>query len=666
MDKSILEYEQSKFNRAQELVDEQIAELDNQLISSNQNIKEKFEYIHSSKLDDVEIALAFQEINDTDINISDYLRSRETLKRIREKPFFARIDFADNWEENNTFYIGLKNIDDGDVPMTLDWRAPISSLLYFANLGKTSFDAPAGRVEVDMKLRRQFTVEPNIIVSYVDTNIKIDDEILQNILSKNTSSYMTNIVQTIQEEQNKIIRRPAYQSVIINGIAGSGKTSIAMHRIAYILYANKGEIKSENIKVISPNHLFSNYISEVLPELGEKNVSVSTVSGLLKEYSLAPNSFTDKMEMLHSQFRDAKRFNEINTKYSVYFFDKVNEFLDNYDIKQIILDCQFEGEPLSAKEQKIVNSFAIVPIALERTTEVLRRIIKYRHPGLNEKSLESKVVAFNKTLQKNIDIMSIMSALYQANSLLPVKGQMNYEDIPIYAYIKAKKDGFERNYFIKHLFVDEMQDYDPFTLSLLRDMYPKAVLTLVGDYNQNVLSLQRNLVFIERLFPNIPVDRLDTSYRSTTNIIQFAQSIIKEPITSNFTRTGEQPQIYKCETIGEMKNFINDFAKKKGKLAILTKTIEQARNIAKLAPDFTLIEDDNNTQLISDDKIITTIYLSKGLEYDRIMVANLDKSNFATEFDRQNLYVACTRALHELTGFYTDEPTEFIDKKYLK
>ena len=267
MNERTLQEEQLNVNRVQELIDNQVDELDSHIHDLATRNYDAMKYVQSENLDIMEMAEAYGEINTQDEYLYELTSSRLFLKRIRPKPFFARLIFDSQGKQEDVF-VGLKNIDRNGEPYVIDWRVPTASLLYFSSLGKTSYTAPIGEVEVDLKLKRQYRISDGVVHSYVDTNVKIDDEVLQEVLSKNTSSYMSNIVQSIQAEQNAIIRKKPYYSVIINGIAGSGKTSIAMHRISYILYALKGTITSRNIRIISPNPMFSEYISKLLPELG--------------------------------------------------------------------------------------------------------------------------------------------------------------------------------------------------------------------------------------------------------------------------------------------------------------------------------------------------------------------------------------------------------------
>ena len=248
---------------------------------------------------------------------------------------------------------------------------------------------------------------------------------------------------------------------------------------------------------------------------------------------------------------------------------------------------------------------------------------------------------------------------------LTLPKKLNYEDIPIYAYIEHKTRELQPNYFIKHIFIDEVQDYDPFSLSLLKDLYPLAVFTAVGDYNQNLLSTQTNLPVLKELLPKADVDKLDTSYRSTYEIVDFSAKVMGGTIETHLVRHGEKPVVKKCG-IQELKKHVDSIVQnhKENKIAIIVKTDKEAKKYAELLKDFTLITNENDIQLLTENLIITTVYLSKGLEYDYVILPNLDGTIYNSTLDRQNLYVATTRALHGLYGFYDKEVSKFVPKDY--
>ncbi len=667
MDNRTLQEEQLNVNRVQELIDCQIQELDSRIHDMANRNFDAMKYVQSENLDTMEMAEAYGEINTKDELLYDITSKRLFLKRIRPKPFFARLIF-DTQDKHEDVYVGLKNIDRDGLPFVIDWRVPTASLLYFSSLGKTSYEAPAGEIEVDLKLKRQYRISDGVINSYVDTNVKIDDEVLQEVLSKNTSSYMSNIVQSIQAEQNAIIRKKPYYSVIINGIAGSGKTSIAMHRISYILYALKGTITSRNIRIISPNPMFSEYISKLLPELGEENVETESILSFMRTFEAIPLKMdASRKEMVEACFANPLRQDLVNYKFSTEFYHKVEKYLANLDMKKMIKTINFDN--MSFSDEEIKNALEIskdVSNLYSKFIKACSKLIADNDPYASGKEIEKQMQKVRIRAKNAFKTMDIMRDMYKHFGMtLPNK--LNYEDIPIYAYIEHKTRLLQPNYFIKHIFIDEVQDYDPFSLCLLKDLYPLAVFTAVGDYNQNLLSTQTNLPVLKELLPKADVDKLDTSYRSTYEIVDFSAKVMGGTIQTNLVRHGEKPVVKKCDK-SELKEYVKDVvgSHKDSKIAVIVKTDKEAKEYAKILNDFTLITNENDIQLLTKNLIITTVYLSKGLEYDYVILPNLDSEVYNSPLDRQNLYVATTRALHGLYGFYEKEISKFVPTDYME
>lgn len=666
MENRTLQEEQQNVNRVQQLIDDQVTELDSHIHDLAKRNFDAMKYVQSENLDVMEMAEAYGEINTKDEHLYELTSKRLFLKRIRPKPFFARLIF-DKQGKREDLFVGLKNIDRDGLPYVIDWRVPTASLLYFSSLGKTTYTAPIGEVEVDLKLKRQYRISNGVVNSYVDTNVKIDDDVLQEVLSKNTSSYMSNIVQSIQAEQNAIIRKNPHYSVIINGIAGSGKTSIAMHRISYILYTLKGTITSRNIRIISPNPMFSEYISKLLPELGEENVEAESILSFLRTFEAIPIKMdASRKEMVEDCFANPLRQNMVNYKFSVDFYNKVNQYLNNLDLKKIIKTINFDNMTFTDEDIANANDIAKnLTNVYSRFVKICSKLISDYDPYATGKMLDKQMQKIKIRAKTAFKTMDIMRDMYNHFGMtLPKK--LNYEDIPIYAYIEHKTRMLQPNYFVKHIFIDEVQDYDPFSLTILKDLYPLAVFTAVGDYNQNLLSTQTNLPVLKELLTKADVEKLDTSYRSTYEIVDLSAKIMGGSIQTNLVRHGEKPVVTKCE-ISKFKDYVNKIVEnhKDSKIAIILKTEKEAKKYAELVDNFTLINNENDTKLLTKNLIITTIYLSKGLEYDYVILPNLDNNNYKSSLDRQNLYVATTRALHGLYCFYEKEVTQFIPNEYL-
>lgn len=665
MDKEILHYEQMKLKEIQQLIVEEMTKLGKQISGADDYIKDLLEYVHTQKIDDIELAESYSAINSTDFNSAALKRELAFYERILKKPFFARLDFARD-DETETLYIGLKNVAKDYAPVVADWRTPIASLLYYADLGKAQYIAPVGPIDVDLLLKRQFSTAPNRILSYVDSGIKINDEILLEALAHNTSSYMSNIVATIQKEQNEIIRRSPDLDVIIDGVAGSGKTSIALHRLAYILYAKKGSLTSKNIIMISPNNMFDKYVGELLPELGEENVVSYTLDGMFRSLGIYPPNIQSKSEMVKEQFLDSSKQNEINIKHSLDFFNFVDKFLKNLDTGKLLKRIDWGEIPITDNDFAKLQNRQKKANLYERLDSDIRFLLSSKFPALTDKKLDIFTNKLMKKMSKLLQPKIFLETIYKKYGL-QYSNTLGYDDLGIYAYLTLNLKKIEKNYWAKYVYIDEMQDYDNFSIAAIRSLFPDAKFILCGDYSQNIISSQSNLEYLKQCFPNTAVDKLYTSYRSTSNIVEFSQQIIDTHTSSQFIRKGSPTRVLKCNTEADQWKYIKECssANPQDKIAILVKTEADACEVASHCPEFDLIIDDNNPLQIESKRIITTINLSKGLEYDRVIIPLADANHYNTQIDRQNLYVASTRALHHLVCLFSNQPFRFIPPKYI-
>lgn len=665
MDKDILHYEQMKLKEIQQLIVDEITKLGEQISGANEYIKDLLEYVHTQKIDDIERAESYGSINSTDFKSSILKKELAFYEKILKKPFFARLDIKRD-DDVETLYVGLKNVSKDYTPIVVDWRTPIASLLYYDDLGETYYIAPVGRIAVELLLKRQFSTAPNKILSYVDSGIKINDEILLETLAHNTTSYMSNIVATIQKEQNEIIRRSPDVDVIIDGVAGSGKTSIALHRLAYILYAKKNSLTSKNIIMISPNKMFDKYVSELLPELGEDNVMSYTLDEFFKYIGIFPIDIQSKTEMIEEQFTDPLKQDEINKKRSLEFFNFIDKFLKNIDTSKLLRKIDWGGISLTDNDfAKLSDRYKKINL-YERLEDEIRFLLSNKFSTLSDKKLETLVNKQMKKMSKLLQPTAFMESIYKKYGLHFSKN-LGYEDLGLYAYLSINLKKIAKNYWAKYIYVDEMQDYDNFSIAVMRALFPDAKFILCGDYSQNIISSQSNLEYLKQCFPNIVIDKLYTSYRSTSNIVEFSQSILNTKTSSQLIRKGSPTQVLKCDNNTRQWEYIQKYVNSnpQDKIAIIAKTEADAYEIASHCPQFNLIVDDNNPLLITSKKIITTVNLSKGLEYDRVIIPFADTTHYNTPLDRQNLYVASTRALHHLTCLFSGEISNFISKKYI-
>lgn len=689
--KNIFEAESNHLAGVVQVMDGLIDDLNKSNDDYKQSIKDTQDYLANNMVDPQELDNLMQIINNTDLNIANNNNWIARYRKQRNNPYFSKIVFTDD-QGDKEFYIGLKDIYQHGVNYVLDWRAPISSLYYYSNLGKAHYMAPLGQIDVDLKTKRQFRINEGKLKFYIDTDSQVSDQALQDALSENASSYMKNIVQTIQEEQDRIIREDVNATVVINGIAGSGKTSIAMHRIAYLLYANKEKLKNENAMIISPNLLFSKYISQLLPELEEENVATKPLVGSLMK--IAKVLKVEKKENLIEEILNCndKRYKEIQDKYSFEYFLKMKKYLCDYNehIRETLYDLTHVYlEEQNAKRKSDVEVFADTQEITPQRIKDLYYISK-EHPEDIDGSLiltvqriasfyyyfdtPAKQRAIARKIYNDVMRKSYFKDLY--NDFLKKNGYKElpsdvipYEDLSGLAYFAMNLIGGEKEEYVKHLFIDEMQDYDATTLAIIKRLYPEANFTIVGDFEQNLMIIGDNKEALKYNFPTAKFYDLYTSYRSTNNIVDLGFAILGTPKPKQaMVRDGKQPAIVKCASTEERFKKINDDLKAQLKqnrrVAILCKTKKEAELVAKYVKDATLILEETNEALFDAKVIITTTYFSKGLEFDAVIVPDVSEENFCRIQDKQNLYVAVTRALHEVNMYYEGSLTHFIPSKY--
>ena len=267
-------------------------------------------------------------------NITKFMENNlDKLNRQEYSPYFGRVDFSIKGKKSVPYYIGVNNLvkEGQELPLICDWRAPVSSLFYDYEVGKASFDAPDGKVEGDVTLKRQYDIKNGKLYNAFESSLTIGDDILKEVLSQNASKKMKTIISTIQKEQNKIIRANKEKNMLVQGVAGSGKTSIALHRIAYLLYQNKDTLKAEDVLILSPNKLFAEYIAQVLPELGEENISQMSFYRLAQtELKFLGLELEKREENLEEVCKFSNRLNEVAYKNSYDFFESLQLFCKNY------------------------------------------------------------------------------------------------------------------------------------------------------------------------------------------------------------------------------------------------------------------------------------------------------------------------------------------------
>ncbi|MCE5287277.1 MAG: AAA family ATPase [Pelosinus sp.] len=661
----------------------------------------------------------------------------EQLKRMIDSPYFGRIDFVEEAYSSipEQFYIGIASFSDqttGEI-LIYDWRTPVAGMFYDFERGPACYECPAGKVEGTITLKRQYTIHNGKIVHLFDADIQIDDEILREILSKSADDKMHTIVTSIQREQNQIIRNDACRVLFVEGPAGSGKTSIAMHRIAYLLYRDRNQISAKNILILSPNHIFSDYISNVLPEIGEENVLQMTfqdyVAQAKNEGQLDFETRAEQLEYLFSRFSVPEielRIANISYKTSGDFEILLNKAIEYID-KQWILDypaLTFQGQLIFSKAdwRRYNKSFGFLPLKrrLGKIREQIRTRMRDLVHELRNKHVQRITGTGEEVNPKTIKVLARIAAkeeltpisseverlttfdplaLYQrlladaafrrrfdSNVKYPDKwqqlsrqtlsslrqGKIPYEDSFAFLYFYGRLAGFAVNHDIKHLVIDEAQDYTALQYKIVRELFPLASWTVLGDPCQAVHPYLNTADFQtagEIIASEAPMNfRLRRSYRSTKEIQAFCQALLSAKYKVEcVNRSGTKPEVIyvKKRTLPQIAAETIDKLKREGcqSIALIGKTAENSRviyNELVVKMDLSLIvsEDDRFHQGI----VAIPGYLAKGLEFDAVLIIDADEKNYGRQADCNFFYTVCTRALHRLILFADGAVSPLVGK----
>lgn len=601
------------------------------------------------------------------------INKRKRLTKILAIPYFGRIDFLEKKENSKVMpiYIGIHTFYDPESRATLihDWRAPVSSMFYDHELGEAGYRSPSGEIKGVISLKRQYRIRGGKMEFMIESALTVHDDILQKELSSNVDDKMKNIVATIQREQNRIIRNEDIRTLIIQGVAGSGKTSIALHRIAYLLYTFRDSISSKDILIISPNKVFSDYISNVLPELGEETVPETSMeqilSGVLEHKYKYQTYFGLVNELLEKP--SSSLIDRIAYKASFGFISELDKFI-----------LHIENTYFKAADVKLTKYITIpAPFIEEQYLRFNRYPIRRRFDAMADYMLDMLKIqyAFTVTTAGRNLLKKEIRLMFAGNNDIQVykdffkwtnnpgmfkmrKGHtLEYSDLAPLAYLHLALEGNGNQPFrVKHLLIDEMQDYSPIQYKVIQKLFP-CRKTVLGDAGQSVNPYGSSTAeTIQKSLTASEIMKLCKSYRSTFEITDFAQKIHPNAELEPVARHGEKPQILQfgsaVEELSGIMGLISTYRKSGYKsLGIICKTEQQAREMADMLKSYA-----NDISFLSSQSsafvqgiVIISAHMAKGLEFDEVIIPQTDERNYRSEIDKSMLYVAVTRAMHRLT-----------------
>ncbi|MGL5617388.1 MAG: HelD family protein [Sarcina sp.] len=621
-------------------------------------------------------------------------RKLKELTILKEIPYFGRISFNDiEFDSLENLYVGRFGVTPEDTyePVIVDWRAPVASLFYNGKLGEASYNSPGGDIKVDITGRRQLIIKKGKLQGVFDSAIDVKDDILQMVLSDNSSEKMKDIIMTIQSEQDEIIRQPRTKNIVVNGVAGSGKTTIVLHRVAYLLYNNREELEGK-VLILGPNSIFMDYISQVLPSLGEVGVRQETFMGfamkeLNEELEVMPYEqylekivSTDKEYIAREKYKNSFDFikdldnyiEELSKNYfeikPVKFFGE--EIISVEEIKELF-EKHYGYMPLFRRAQKI-NRVLVSKIKDKRDEKVwlLNKEVKEHKESLSEDELliNENNIDFQRRLKVREIVREVMNSRAELDSWLKSETaievynkfnenrELTVNDLAPILYLMLKLEGKKASNDYRHVVIDEAQDYSPLQFKVIRELIGSKYFTVVGDVNQRLIKFDEEapMLKLAEIFEDVnsEIYNLNKSYRSTSEIMDYANKFLKEDKIVPLVRKGEAVYEKLSKTV---KDFKEEIVKKVREfnadgmesVAIITRNGENLKEVWNLLKDeIHLVKFDNEDVIYKGGNLIIPAYFAKGLEFDAVIMADFEKEH--REGEDLIKYIMSTRALHKL------------------
>ncbi|MHC6178515.1 HelD family protein [Clostridium sp. JNZ X4-2] len=616
-------------------------------------------------------------------------KSIKELTILKDSPYFGKIIFEDEYGREKIYIgrFGMSNREDYE-PVIVDWRSPVCSLFYSGSLGRASYKSPMGTIEADILGKRQFIIKKSNLIGMFDSNMDVKDEILQMVLSKNAGEKLKDIVMTIQKEQDALIRQPREGAVVVNGIAGSGKTTVALHRVAYLLY-NYRKLLQGKVLILGPNSIFMDYISLVLPSLGEEEVTQLTFSEFARGILNLPDMMDLREYMENILSGDEQFIHEIIYKNSLRYAADIDKLISSIEKNYFVAeDVLFYDKIIVTKEEmEKMLKYYFKEMPLFKRSIRLKKVIysrikdernllvrhiqkKYRNKleSMTEEELNShqtnleykkrneieevikevvKIKGNKLKWLKEPDIMSIYSDFNKNRELIQ-------EDLAAILYLKMKLDGTKYKDKIKHIVIDEAQDYSPLQFKVIKELTGCNSFTVVGDVNQRIIPSDERpaMMNLNNIFSDLKVKNfsLGRSYRSTNEINNYANQYLKSGKVISLIRSGTEVVEEQISSLNKLVDrILKDMVELKEKgyesIAVICKNLKDTEILSNLIKKTMYIKLINGEDMIySSGEVILPSYFAKGLEFDAVIMID---TSYSHEEDTLK-YIVATRALHEL------------------
>ncbi len=659
-------YERKKLEEINEILRKKISVLSQDMFDKEEKLTEfrKFTWDNKQDFDPTEMkSLLTADAKDA-YEMMEKGAYFKKLMHIQKSPYFASIIFEDEEKKQYNIYISLTYLtDENNDNVLYDWRSPICSLFYDYEVGSCSYIAPKETIIGNLIRKRQYKIVDCKLISLFDNSLNINDDLLQEVLAKESSEKMKNIVNTIQQEQNKVIRNIEDDVLIVQGIAGSGKTSVALHRIAFLLYKIKN-LTSNNILIFSPNQIFTEYISNVLPELGEENTLQTTFHEYLnkniKEYKKV-ESFINFI----SRYYKGEEINQSLVKYkqSNAIINDIKSFVNNLVEKLEFKTGFVENHIYEYTKEELndlfKNRYSKLPL-MSRIDEMATKMSYNNYRGSRGKistykRLIKEALGFNNNYREiyveflKSDYSKVKSNNTDLTNILDNK-YIKYEDALLFVYLKGLLEGFGYENSIYQIVIDEAQDYSVIQYEIIANIFKKAKITILGDINQTINPYYKynNLNILGNVFKGFNnYIELTKTYRSSAEIIAYTNKILGLNHVSAIRKENQKPITF-INDIDKLHETIKEVSKEYKSIAIITKDSNYANviyNKLKDKVEIKLINSEKDS--FSKELVILPTYLAKGLEFDVVIVINTKDNNFNDQ-EKYLLYVACTRAQHQL------------------